>query len=150
MDTMNFFAEEILTHRLWKTSFPKETGCRFGGCAGGLGWKCYKTGLWWSLHNYKSNEIHSVNKKTVHKVEKIYLHILYGGLYIPTRYTFKAQCTDIGIVLQAIHAHTQTHMSLQWYPKFYFLFYWAYIRLHLYYTSITLKISSFNMNKCIN
>ena len=25
--------------------FPNETGWEVGGCAGGLGWKCYKIGL---------------------------------------------------------------------------------------------------------
>ena len=60
---MNFFAEQILTHRLWKTyGFQRR---QFGGWgdAGGLGWKCYKTGLWWSLYNYKCNKIHWVKKK---------------------------------------------------------------------------------------
>ena len=33
-----------------------------GGWAGGLGWKCYKIGLWWSLHNYKCNKIHWIKK----------------------------------------------------------------------------------------
>ena len=33
---------------------------------GGLGWKCYKIGLWWSLYNYKCNKIqlNKYNKKT--------------------------------------------------------------------------------------
>ena len=26
------------------------------GCAGVVGWKSYKTGLWWSLYNYKCNK----------------------------------------------------------------------------------------------
>ena len=45
MDTMNFFAEQILTHRLKNLWFPNETGQEVGGWAGGLGWKCYKIGL---------------------------------------------------------------------------------------------------------
>ena len=44
---------------LW---LQKETGCSVEGWAGGLGWKCYKTGLWWSLYNYKCNKIHWVKK----------------------------------------------------------------------------------------
>ena len=43
--------------------FPNETGWRVGGSTGGLGWKCYKIGLWWMLHNYKCNKIHWVLKK---------------------------------------------------------------------------------------
>ena len=53
-DTMNFLAEQILTHRLWKNLwFSKDTVWGVGGCAGGMGWKYYKTGFWWSLYNYK-------------------------------------------------------------------------------------------------
>jgi len=48
----------VLLKNLW---FPNETGCG-GGSAGGLTWKCYKAGLWWSLHNYKCNKIHWVIK----------------------------------------------------------------------------------------
>ena len=33
-----------------------------GEWAGSLGWKCYKTGLWWLLYNYKCNKIHWVKK----------------------------------------------------------------------------------------
>ena len=58
-DTMNIFAEQILTHRLWKTWFPNETGW-VGGCTGGLGRKSCKIWLWWSLYNYKCNKIHWV------------------------------------------------------------------------------------------
>ena len=36
--------------------FPKETIWRVGGCAGGVGWKAYKIGLRWSLHNSKCNK----------------------------------------------------------------------------------------------
>ena len=46
-DTMSFFAEQILIHRLWKTWFPKETFRGVGECAGVVGWKSYKIGLWW-------------------------------------------------------------------------------------------------------
>ena len=38
--------------------FPNETGWGGGGCTGVWGWKCYKTGLWWSLYNYNCNKIH--------------------------------------------------------------------------------------------
>ena len=43
--------------------FPSETGCGVGGCTEGLGWKCYKISLWWSLYSYKCNKIHWVIKK---------------------------------------------------------------------------------------
>ena len=36
--------------------FPNETGGEWGGFTGGLGCKCYKIGLWWSLYNYKCNK----------------------------------------------------------------------------------------------
>ena len=58
-DTMNFFAEQRLTHRLWKTyGFQRR---QVGGK--GLRWKSYKIGLWWSLYNFKCNEIHWVKKR---------------------------------------------------------------------------------------
>ena len=56
-DRMNF-AEQILTHRLWKTyGFQRrQVGGGVGEWAWSLGWKCYKIGLWWSLYNYKCNK----------------------------------------------------------------------------------------------
>ena len=39
-DTMNF-AEQVLTQTLKNVGFPKETGPRVGGWAGGLGWRRY-------------------------------------------------------------------------------------------------------------
>ena len=54
--TVSSFAEQILTHRLWKTyGFQRR---QVGG--GRLGWKGYKIGLWWSLYDYKWNKIHWV------------------------------------------------------------------------------------------
>ena len=38
---------------LW---FPKETVWGVGVCAGVIGWKSYKLGLWWSLYKYKCNK----------------------------------------------------------------------------------------------
>ena len=35
-DTMNFFTEQNLTHRLWKTCFPNETGWGGGGMCWGF------------------------------------------------------------------------------------------------------------------
>ena len=52
-DSMNFFAEQILTHRLWKTHGFQMRQVGGGGCAGVVGWQSYKIGLWWSLYNYK-------------------------------------------------------------------------------------------------
>ena len=56
-----------LQSRYWLTDFEKHLvskGDRLGvgGWAGGLGWKCYKIGSWWSLYNYKGNKIHWVNE----------------------------------------------------------------------------------------
>ena len=34
-----------------------------GGWAGSLGWKCCKTGLWWSLYNYECNKFIWVKKR---------------------------------------------------------------------------------------
>ena len=67
-DIMNF-AEQVLTHGLWKTYgyLRKQDGGR--GWAGGLGWKCYKTVLWWSLYNYKHNKIHWVKSQKKKKKE---------------------------------------------------------------------------------
>ena len=39
------FAEEILTHRLQKTYGFQMRQVERWGVAGGLGWKCYKSGL---------------------------------------------------------------------------------------------------------
>ena len=39
------------------------------GCPGGLGWKCHKIGLWWSLCNSKCNRIHWARKKSSILVE---------------------------------------------------------------------------------
>ena len=58
-DTMNFFAEQMLSCRLWKTyGFQMIQVAEWGGCTGGLGWKCYKICLWVSFYNYKCNKIH--------------------------------------------------------------------------------------------
>ena len=51
-DRMNF-AEQILTHRLWKTYVFQKRQFGGGGCAWGVGWKSCETGLWWSLYNYR-------------------------------------------------------------------------------------------------
>ena len=45
---------------LW---FPNVTGWEVRGCTEGLGWKCYKIWLWWSLYKYKCNKFHWVLKK---------------------------------------------------------------------------------------
>ena len=53
-DRMNFFAEQILTHRLWKTyGFQMRQVGGWGGCTESLGWKCLKICLWWLLYTYK-------------------------------------------------------------------------------------------------
>ena len=44
---------QTLKNLLWS---PEETVWRVGGCAGVVGWKSYKIGLWWSLYNYKCNK----------------------------------------------------------------------------------------------
>ena len=45
------------SHTLKNLWFPKDTVCDVGeGCTGVVGWKSYKTALWWSLHNYKCNK----------------------------------------------------------------------------------------------
>ena len=36
---------DIDAQTLKNLQFPNETGWGMGGCAGGLGWKCYKIGL---------------------------------------------------------------------------------------------------------
>ena len=66
-DIMNF-AEQILSYRPWKNlCFPKKRGWGVEGMCQGLGWKCYKIGLWWSLYNYKYNKIHWVILKNKEK-----------------------------------------------------------------------------------
>ena len=41
-----YFAEQNTDSHNFKTLwFPKETGWGVGGCAGDLGWQCYKIGL---------------------------------------------------------------------------------------------------------
>ena len=58
------FAEQILTHRFWKTyGFQRRQFGGVGGCAGVVGWKSYKIVLWWSLYNYKCNTLS--NKKSI-------------------------------------------------------------------------------------
>ena len=45
-DTMNFFAEQILTHRLRKPyGFQRREIGGVGGCTGALGWKYYEIWL---------------------------------------------------------------------------------------------------------
>ena len=40
---MNLFAEQILTHRLWKTyGFQMRQAGGAGGCTEAVGWKCCK------------------------------------------------------------------------------------------------------------
>jgi len=65
-DTINFFAEQKLSHGFWKNlRLPKKTSWWGERWAGDLGWKCYKIRLWWWLYNYKYNKIHF---KTIEKV----------------------------------------------------------------------------------
>ena len=45
-DIMNFFAEQIQTHRLEKLVVTKGDRLRGERWAGGLGWKCCEVGLW--------------------------------------------------------------------------------------------------------
>ena len=62
-DTMNFFAEDTDSQTLVNLWFLNETFWGVGGCTEGLGWKCYKIWLWWSLYNYTCNKTHWVIKK---------------------------------------------------------------------------------------
>ena len=58
-----------LKNRYWLTEFEKLKASKGDWLGGGedglegLGRKCYKTGLWWSLYNYTCNKIHWVFKK---------------------------------------------------------------------------------------
>ena len=40
----------------WENILKEFRGDGSGGCAGSVGWKYYKTGLGWSLYNYKCNK----------------------------------------------------------------------------------------------
>ena len=70
-DTMNFLAEQTLTHRLGKTYGYQRRQVTGEGWAGGLGWKCCKIGLWGWAHNYKYNKIHWCLKKVVYSFPEI-------------------------------------------------------------------------------
>ena len=59
---MNFFADTD-SQTLKTLRCPKKTGWEGGGMHWGVGWKCSKIGLWWSLYNYKCNKVHWVIKK---------------------------------------------------------------------------------------
>ena len=65
-DTMNLFAEQKQTHRLWKTYGyqKKQVGGAEGG-TGGLGWKCSKIRLRRWLYDYKYDKIHWIKKTKV-------------------------------------------------------------------------------------
>ena len=61
--------------------FPKETGWGVGRWAGGLGWKCFKIGLWWSLYNYNCNKIHWLKKRYMDKNTQWNLYRIFFGIY---------------------------------------------------------------------
>lgn len=72
---MNLFAEQILTHKLWKTY-----GCQMRQVWGwgdvlGVWDGNAMIWLWWSLYNYKCNTVHWVIKK-----KRNYSCILFRGL----------------------------------------------------------------------
>ena len=51
-DRPNFFAEQMLTHRHWKTyGLRKRQFWGVRGCAWAVGWKSCEIRLLWSLHN---------------------------------------------------------------------------------------------------
>ena len=83
-DTMNLFAEQKLTHSLWKTLFPKETGC--GVVAWVLGWKCCKVRLWWWLYIELKKavvciHIHGMEYYSTIKKMRKPCHMQYGWIW---------------------------------------------------------------------
>ena len=64
-DTINLFAEQKLTHRLWKTYSYQMRQVGGEGWTEDLGWKCSKNRLWWWLYNYKYSKIHWIKKKNL-------------------------------------------------------------------------------------
>ena len=101
--TMNFFAEQILTHRLLKLKVSKGQRLGFGEWAGSLGWKCYKIWLWLSLYNYKCNKIHWVKKIKKQKLKKVVHIYIYNGNYSAMKRNkimlFAATCMDLEILI---------------------------------------------------
>ena len=52
-DRLNFFSEQMLTHRHWKTyGLWRRQFWGWGGCAWAAGWKSCEIGLLWLLYNY--------------------------------------------------------------------------------------------------
>ena len=56
-DRLNFFAEQMLTHRHWKTYglWRRQFG-GLVGCAWAVGWKSCEIRLLWSLYNYRCDK----------------------------------------------------------------------------------------------
>ena len=57
-DRLNFFAEQMLTHRHWKTYGLQRSqfGGSVEGCAWAVGWKSCEIRLLWSLYNYRCDK----------------------------------------------------------------------------------------------
>ena len=56
-DRLNFFAEQMLTHRHSKTyGLLRRQFWGVGGCAWAVGWKSCEIRLLWSLYNYRCDE----------------------------------------------------------------------------------------------
>ena len=62
-DRLNFFAEQMLTHRHWKTYGLRRRQFGGGGCAWAVGWKSCEIRLLWSLYNYRCDKFIWVIKK---------------------------------------------------------------------------------------
>ena len=62
-DRLNFFAEQMLTHRHWKTYGLQRSQFGGEGCAWAVGWKSCEIRLLWSLYNYRCDIFIWVIKK---------------------------------------------------------------------------------------
>ena len=69
-ETIQSCRKEV-SHHIWGTlteidaNISSETKVgQVGGCTGVVGWKPSKTGLWWSLHNYKCKNSKKKRKET--------------------------------------------------------------------------------------
>ena len=82
-----------LQNRYWLIDFekPKETGWGVAGYTEGLGWKCYKIGLWGSLYNYKCNKIHWVKKKEKPRMWDSWKASNFWGVHTRSTWRFPGQ-----------------------------------------------------------
>ena len=80
-DRLNFSAEQMLTHRHWKTYGLQRRQFGGWGCAWVMGWKSCEIELLWSLYNYRCDKFIWIIKKRIYfqiKSHPRFLRIVKG------------------------------------------------------------------------